>query len=100
MRLTSQIGNKEQSQIDVLRNPLTGAFRILADGCAVAEHPADSLSAGFSFARVRRYKFAVGSAEKHQVIVEHEFPAFLAGLRRQTYRVFSDGRLVAKKHGY
>ena len=100
MRLTSQIGNEEQSRIDVVRNPLTGAFRILADGCAVAEHAAGSLAAGFRFARVRRYEFAVGSSEKHQVVVEHEFPAFLAGFRRQTYRVFSDGQLVAEKHGY
>lgn len=100
MRLTSQIGKTEQSRIDVLRNPLTGAFRILANGCAVVERAAGSLAAGLSFARVQRYEFAVGDAEKHQVIVEHEFPAFLAGFRRQTYRVFSDGELVAKKHGY
>ena len=100
MKLTSQIGKKEQSRIDVLRNPLTGAFRILADGCAVAERTAGSFATGLSFALVRRYEFAVGGAERHQVVVEHEFPSFLAGFRRQTYRVFSDGELIAEKHGY
>ena len=100
MKIKLQVGDKETSRIDLTRHPLSGGFQILADGRLVAERVAYSLAAGFSFARVRRYEFAVGRTEKHDVVIEHETPTFLAGFRRQTYRVFTDGQLVLKRYGY
>ena len=100
MNIKLQVGDKERSRIDFTRNPLSGGLQILVDGRLVVECAAYSLAAGFSFGRVRRYEFAVGRAEKHQVVVEHETPAFLAGFRRQTYRVFTDGQLVLERYGY
>ena len=100
MKIKLEVGEKEKSRIDFTRNPLSGALQILADGRLVVERAAYTLAAGFNFERVRRYEFAVGRAEKHQVVVEHETPTFLAGVRRQTYRVFTDGQLVLERYGY
>ena len=100
MKIKLQVGDKETSRIDFTRDPLSGGLQILADGRLVVERAAYSLAASFSFGRVRRYEFAVGRVEKHQVVVEHEFPPFLAGFRRQTYRFFTDGQLVLERHGY
>ena len=73
------------------------ALRVLADGRPVVQRAAYSLAAGLDFARVRRYEFAIGRAEKHQIVVEHERPTILAGFRRQTYRIFADGQLVLER---
>ncbi len=51
----------------------------------------------YSMKLKRQWHFSV---EDHAVIIEKERPLLLAGLRRQTYRVFVDGKLVVERSGY
>ncbi len=48
------------------------------------------------FKRVRRYAFGVGRSESHNVVIEHTFPRFFAGLAEQDFRVLVDGREVRR----
>jgi hypothetical protein len=100
MRFTVEIGDKERSRIEVYRNWFTGTFHILADDKVVAQRRPLSLFTHFNVQMVRRYEFVVGHMERHNVVVTHERPIFVAGLRPQTYRVFVNGQLVHEQSGY
>jgi hypothetical protein len=49
---------------------------------------------------VKRYEFRVGQQESHEVAIEHERPWFFGGLRRNTYRVYVDGKLAQEHYGF
>jgi hypothetical protein len=41
----------------------------------------------------------VGEHERHSVRIEKERKLFMAGLRKQKYRVYVDGRLLSEYEG-
>jgi hypothetical protein len=94
MKFTVQVGNKE-SQVDFQRDPWTGSVRISVEGHTVVEQSGPAM--WFGLMPVRRYEF---HAESHDVVVEHERPLFFASFRPHDYRVFVDGRIIHKQHGY
>lgn len=100
MKFTLEVGNNERSKLDVSRNWFTGAMHVLVNGDEVAQRRWLAPSTHFSFARKRRYEFAIGKIEKHEVAIEQERPLIMAGFRPQTYRVYVDGELVHEESGY
>ncbi len=100
MKFTLEVGDKEKSTIEFSRNCWTGAMQTLVDGRSVARQNPFSPFTHFSGARKRRYEFSVGKTETHKVVLEKERPWLVAGFRRQTYRVFVDGKLVHEQNGY
>jgi len=100
MKFVLEIGDKEKLQVDFSRNWFTGAMMILVDGRRVAHQSPLSPATHFGVTLKRHYKFEVGKAEKHTVVLEKERPLLLAGVRAHTYRVFVDGQLVYEQNGY
>jgi hypothetical protein len=100
MRFTFEVGDGQKCRVEFYRDPLFGTLTITADGRLVAFKDPAQLSTHFSFEFRKRYEFAVGEAEKHQVAIEHERPWLLGGLREHTYRVFVDGQLAEECRGY
>jgi hypothetical protein len=50
----------------------------------------------FSLRTTKRYRFTVGEAERHDVVIEKSRKVLMAGFRQQTCAVFVDGRLVGE----
>lgn len=100
MRFSLEVGDAERHRIEFHRGPMLGGVTITANGRVVGERSAAMPSTHFNLDMVKRYELTVGTNEPHQVAIEHERPRFLAGFRRQTYRVFVDGRLAAEHYGY
>lgn len=100
MRFAFQVGGAEKARVEFYRNPWIGTMRVTADGQQVAFVDPTHLSTHFNFEFVKRYTFAVGKAERHEVTIEHERPVLLSGLRPHVYRVFVDGQKTEEHRGY
>ena len=46
-----------------------------------------------------QFEFNVGTHEPHKVAIEKERKLLLAGLRKQKYRAFVDGKLIQSYEG-
>lgn len=93
MKFTIQIS--EGSHLEFRREPWFGSLRITVDGRPVIERSGPQM--WFGFEPVKRYELHAGS---RKVLVEHERPLLFGGLRPHDYRVFVDGQIVHKQHGY
>jgi hypothetical protein len=93
-------GAAEKYRVESHRNPWVGTMRIKADGVLVAFVDPTRLSTHLDVKRVKRYTFAVGRVERHEITIEHERPILLGGLRPNDYRVFVDGHMAVEHHGY
>lgn len=100
MRFSFKVGDVERSRIEFHRDPMLGGVTITANSRPVGGRSAALPSTHFNLERVKRYEFAVGTNEPHQIVIEHEAPRPLAGFRRHWYRVFVDGQLTAEHYGY
>jgi hypothetical protein len=100
MKFTLEVGDKEKSKIEFSRNCWTGVMKAIVDGRKLMLQSPFSLFTYISFTSRRSYKFSVGNAEKHEVMIEKERPLLFAGFRPQTYRVFVDGQMVHEQQGF
>ena len=100
MRFTLDVGNQEKNHIEFYRNPCSGRMRIKVNDRLVAQKSPWHFSTHVNFEWVKHYEFTVGEKERHQVVIEHERPFLLGGLRRQKYRVYLDGQLAQEHYGF
>jgi len=94
MKFDFTVGIQEQHHVEFSFDQFSGDLKILVDGQAVVKD-----LRFMSLSLVKRYEFPVGEQEKHQVAIEKERKLFLAGLRKQKYRVFIDGKLAKSYEG-
>ena len=50
----------------------------------------------FGIRSVRRYQVSVGDSEHHSIVIEKRKPLAWGGIRKQSFRVLVDGKLVAE----
>ena len=100
MRFSFQVGKAEEYRVEFNRSPFFGKVTVTANGKLVAFTDPKKLSTHFSFELVKRFEFSVGETERHDVVIEHERPQFLGGLRRHKYRGYVDGKLVEDHYGF
>ena len=94
MQFSFRVGVSEQHQVDFSFDQFIGNLEIRVDG-----QPLVKDFRMFSLTLTKRYEFAVGAEERHQILIEHKRKLFLAGMRPQTYRIFIDGQLVQTYEG-
>jgi hypothetical protein len=100
MKFELEIGDKEKSKMEFVRNWFTGSMKVRIDGRRVVLQSPLSLTTHFTLKLKRHYEFEIGKTEKHMIVLEKERPALLAGVRPQTYRVFVDSQLFYEQSGY
>lgn len=99
MKFRLEIGHEERHQIEFSRDAFTGKTTLMVDGVeTLVINPLNPLTF-FSFSLVKRYEFDIGETEKLKLVIEHERPLLLAGLRSHKYRAYVDGELVKEKEG-
>lgn len=89
------VGKKEKHMVAFHFNRFWGNLDIRVDGKTVIK----DIRIGFT-KLIKKYEFPVGYAEPHKVVIEKERKLFLAGFRKQKYRVFIDERLMQEYEGY
>ena len=94
MQFSFLVGIQEQHQIDFSFDQVVGNLEIRVDG-----QPLVKDFRMLSLRLTKRYEFAVGAQEKHQIAIEKKRKLFLAGFRSQQYRIFIDGQLVQTYEG-
>jgi FAIM1 (Fas apoptotic inhibitory molecule) protein len=94
MKFSFSVGEREKHQVDFSFDRFSGSLVILVDGS-----PAVKDLRMFSLNLVKKYEFTVGQQEQHKVRIEKHRKLLLAGLRKQKYRVFVDGKLVQNYEG-
>lgn len=95
MYFSFEVGIQEKHFVVVDYNQMVGLMSILVDNRQVV-----SELRMFSLSLVKSYDFIVGVNERHAVRVEKERKLFMAGLRKQKYRVYIDGQLVQQHEGF
>ena len=100
MRFAFEGGDAQRYHVEFHRSPWIGTMRIMANGQSVAFVDPTHLSTHFDAKRVKRYTFAVGRVERHEITIEHRRPILLGGLLPNDYCVFVDGHMTEKHHGY
>jgi hypothetical protein len=95
MTFTFDVGNKERHRVVFHFNQLWGNLRITVDDQAVVRD-----FRMYSLHLTKKYEFPVGDSERHTVAIEHARKLLLAGFRKQKYRVYVDGCLVAEHQGF
>lgn len=100
MKFELEVGSTEKHQITFDRSWFTGAMSIKVDGHEVASRSSLNPATHVFFELVERFPFSVGQGDRHDVLIEHERPVLIAGLRPHKYRVFVDGQLVQERRGY
>lgn len=100
MEFTFGIGDQEKCRVEFCRNSFTGRIAVTVNGEELSLQSPWSPSTHVTFKLVKRYEFTVGKKEKHQIMIEHRRPLFLAGLRRQKYTVYVDGELLEEHYGF
>ncbi len=89
MDFSFAVGTRERHQVHFHFNQVWGNLRIDVDGRPVVKD--------FRMFSVRTrvtYEFLVGSAERHEVRIEKTRKRLLGGARKQTYRIFVDGKPI------
>lgn len=94
MQFSFEVGEHEKHTVSLDYNQMIGLLSIKVDNREVVNE-----LRMFSLSLVRKYEFEVGVAERHTVRIEKERKLFFAGLRKQKYRVYVDGRLVGEHEG-
>jgi len=94
MQFSFVVGTNEKHQVDFSFDQMIGNLEIRVDG-----QPLVKDFRMFSLKLTKRYEFAVGNEERHQIVIEKKRKLFLAGLRPQQYRIFIDGTLVQTHEG-
>jgi hypothetical protein len=91
MQLTFDVGTQETHRVIFSFDKFTGRLTITVDGVPVTRE-LHMLSASL----VKRYQFAVGVNERHDIVIEKHRKLLFAGFRPQLCRAFVDGQLVAE----
>jgi hypothetical protein len=94
MQFSFEVGEHEKHVVSLDYNQMIGLLSISVDNREVVNE-----LRMFSLSLVRTYEFMVGTEERHAVKIEKERKLFLAGLRKQKYRVYVDGRLINEYEG-
>lgn len=81
-----QVGEKEVHRIQFSFDQIWGLVKIAVDGKTIIRDVRL-----LSFSRIKDYRFVVGEAERHQVLIRKERPWVGAAVRRQICHVFIDG---------
>ena len=101
MRFEFEVGDTEKHRVKIHRDPWFGRMAVTINGEELSLVSPWSLSAHFTFYKsVKRHEFTVGKEEKHQIMIEHRRPMFMAGFRRQKYTVYVDGELLEEHYGF
>lgn len=95
MKFSFEVGFEEKHILNVDYNQMVGLLSISVDNREII-----SELRMFSLSLVKTYEFSVGTNERHAVKIEKERKLFLAGLRKQKYRVYVDGRLIQEYEGF
>ena len=82
-----RVGEAEVHIVRFSFSQLSGMLRIWVDG-KVVKWDLRLLS----LSRFKDYRFMVGDAERHEVVIRKERPWVAAGLRQQICHVFIDGK--------
>ena len=100
MRFSFDLGKEEQHRIDFARNCLTGRTTVAVDGKHSQLESPWSFGTHCNFRVVKRYKLMVGNNESHEVVIERQRPRVFGGFFPHDYRVYVDGVVVQKHHGF
>lgn len=95
MQFSFEVGVHEKHMVSVDYNQMVGLLSISVDNREVI-----SELRMFSLSLVKTYEFPVGTGERHMVKIEKERKLFLAGLRKQKYRVYIDGQFIREYEGF
>ena len=95
MKFSFEVGTEERHTVEFYFDSMRGDVSIKVDGDEVV-----SDFRMFSLSLTKEYRFNVGTREQHTVRIEKERKLFLAGLRKQKYRVFIDDKLVREYEGF
>jgi hypothetical protein len=95
MKFSFEVGVNEKHTVEFYFNQMRGDLSIKVDGEEVV-----SDFRIFSLSLTKEYTFSVGQRERHGVRIEKKRKLFLAGLRKQRYRVFVDDKLVREYEGF
>jgi hypothetical protein len=95
MQFSFEVGEQEKHLVNLDYNQMVGLLSITVDNRQVI-----SELRMFSLSLVKKYEFVVGNYERHNVRIEKERKLFLAGLRKQKYRVYVDERLIREYEGF
>jgi hypothetical protein len=94
MQFSFEVGLHEKHVVSLDYNQMIGLLSISVDNREVINE-----LRMFSLSLVKAYDFFVGTNERHAVRIEKERKLFLAGLRKQKYRVYIDGHLIREYEG-
>jgi hypothetical protein len=94
MQFSFEVGEYEKHIVRLDYEQMIGLLGIYVDNQEVVKE-----LRMFSFSLIKKYEFIVGVEERHHVRIEKERKLFLAGLRKQKYRVYVDGQLIKEYEG-
>lgn len=94
MQFSFEVGQYEKHIVMLNYEQMIGLLTIHVDGREVVKE-----LHMFSLSLVKKYEFIVGVQERHHVLIEKERKLFLAGVRKQKYRVYVDGQLIKEYEG-
>jgi hypothetical protein len=86
-----EVGQAERHNVAFRFDQLLGPLEISVDG-----DPVIRKFEMFSFKRVGRYEFSVGSSEPHEVRIEKTRKALLGGFQAQECMTYIDGEEIAR----
>jgi hypothetical protein len=95
MKFSFEVGTEERHVVEFDFDSMWGNLSIKVDGQRVV-----SDFRSFSLRLTVSHTFNVGVREQHAVRIEKERKLFLAGLRKQKYRVFVDHQLIREYEGF
>ena len=95
MNFSFEVGAEERHIVEFDFNSMRGDLSIKVDGDEVVRD-----FRMFSLSLTKEYRFNVGTREQHTVRIEKKRKLFLAGLRKQKYRVYVDDKLVNEYEGF
>ena len=87
------VGEEEKHRVEFHWGQMFGRIRITVDDEEVVQK---NQALRLTSTKLRKFEFAVGTEEKHHVLIEKEKPRFLGGARKQTCRAFVDGELIGE----
>jgi hypothetical protein len=93
LKFDFHVGERERHEVAFSFN-VWGRLVICVDGAPIVRK-----LLLYSLSPVKRYKFRVGSAESHEVVIEKRRKVLLGGAREQTYKVLVDGNLSHQFRG-
>ena len=94
MFFSFEVGFHEKHVVTVDYNQMVGLLSISVDNREVIND-----LRMFSLSLTKTYDFYVGVNERHAVRIEKIRKLFLAGLRKQKWRVYIDGQLMSEQEG-